>query len=153
MFTKHGMYGTPTYWSWSSMKQRCYNTKASGYEYYGGAGIQVCERWKVDFKNFLADMGERPEGTTLDRIDSSKDYEPGNCRWADHTTQRVNQKTRNSTSGYAGVRQKGNRWEAATKIDYKYHFIGMFATAKEAHQAYLDYRTKQTSDRVEVVVK
>ena len=62
------------------MGVRCRNPNADSFRFYGGKGIKVCERWKI-FDNFLADMGERPEGTTLDRLDSAKDYEPGNCRW------------------------------------------------------------------------
>lgn len=92
--TAHGhnpKYGkrSGTYRSWDGMKQRCLNPKATGYKRYGGAGVTVCERW-LKFENFLADMGERPEGTTLDRIDSSRGYEPGNCRWADRSTQNRN---------------------------------------------------------------
>ena len=84
---------TPTYSSWNAARDRCYNPRATGYERYGGRGIRVCDRWS-DFSAFLEDMGERPEGTTLDRIDSDGDYEPGNCRWADQVTQNQNRKTR-----------------------------------------------------------
>jgi len=80
---------TPTYFSWMNMIQRCTNPKAPGYPYYGGHGIAVCKRWR-EFAAFLADMGERPEGTTLDRIDGGKDYEPGNCRWATKDVQMSN---------------------------------------------------------------
>jgi hypothetical protein len=80
---------SPTYRSWDGMKQRCLNPKATGYARYGGAGITVCDRW-LDFANFLEDMGARPDGTTLDRIDSARGYEPGNCRWATRSEQNKN---------------------------------------------------------------
>ena len=72
---------SPTYWSWLGMIGRCRYPKHPFFHRYGGKGVKVCERW-LTFENFLADMGERPEGMTLDRLDSAKDYEPGNCRWA-----------------------------------------------------------------------
>lgn len=87
--TTHGMKNTPTYTSWCAMKQRCTNSKRPSYNYYGGRGITYCERWK-DFNNFLADMGVRPEGTSLDRIDSNGNYEPDNCRWATYKVQARN---------------------------------------------------------------
>jgi hypothetical protein len=63
------------------MRARCFTPGSTGYEYYGGRGITVCERWDV-FENFVEDMGERPPGMTLDRRDGNGDYEKGNCRWA-----------------------------------------------------------------------
>ena len=77
---KNGAYASPTYITWRGMKLRCDNPKNASYKNYGAKGISYCERWKI-FANFLEDMGVRPEGLTLDRIDPSKDYEPGNCRW------------------------------------------------------------------------
>lgn len=73
---------TPTYRTWQHMISRCHSPTSDNYPNYGGAGIVVCERWRASFENFLADMGERPEGKTLDRVIGSKGYEPSNCRWA-----------------------------------------------------------------------
>jgi hypothetical protein len=75
------------------MWSRCTCTKHNSFKDYGGRGIAICDRWKV-FENFLADMGERPAGLTLDRINNDKGYEPGNCRWATRSEQQRNQRRR-----------------------------------------------------------
>jgi len=102
-FRKHGATGSETrgtrhtraYRSWSHMHDRVRNPNTWSFEHYGGRGIQVCERWsgRDGFKAFLSDMGERPEGKTLDRFpDIDGDYEPGNCRWATHDQQMANRR-------------------------------------------------------------
>lgn len=86
---QHGHSRSSTYESWHAMTQRCGNRKSKDYPRWGGRGIKVCDRWR-DFRNFLADMGERPDRHSIDRIDGTKGYEPGNCRWASHEVQQNN---------------------------------------------------------------
>lgn len=95
LFKTHGMTRHPTYSSWRGMKDRCYCKSHSEYKRYGAVGVKVCERWRDDFLAFYNDMGPRPEGYSLDRIDPRGDYEPDNCRWADSSTQATNKKNWN----------------------------------------------------------
>lgn len=88
----HGQsHRTRTYVSWDSMIQRCTNPKTKNWRWYGAMGVAVCDRWRK-FANFYEDMGDRPEGMTLDRINPAGNYEPGNCRWADSLTQGRNKR-------------------------------------------------------------
>jgi len=88
---KHGMYNTPTYRSWSSMIARCTNPMHHQWKDYGGRGIKVCEEWTI-FENFFSDMGERPKGKSIDRIDNDKGYNSKNCKWSTRTEQNRNKR-------------------------------------------------------------
>jgi hypothetical protein len=90
--TQHGGYGSLTYKSWDAMIQRCTNPNSTAFKNYGAKGVQVCKHWR-QYKNFAKDMGDRPIGTSLDRVDPSGNYEPSNCRWATRITQARNKRT------------------------------------------------------------
>ncbi len=108
--TTHGMVDSREYYSWKSMKSRCLNPNDIGYKNYGGRGIIVCDRW-LRFENFYEDMGERPEETSIDRIDNSCNYEPGNCRWATDKQQANNRRSCRILE-YLGMKWTVAQWSA-----------------------------------------
>ena len=105
----HGMTKTRTHYSWLRMKDRCLNPNATSYHRYGGRGISICDKWMNSFEAFLSDMGECPDGMTIDRIDSNGNYEPGNCRWATAKEQARNRNS-NHTVTHDGRTQCVAAW-------------------------------------------
>jgi hypothetical protein len=105
--TKHGLSNSRVYHIWDSMIARCYRANSAGYKNYGGRGIKVCKRWH-EFKNFYADMGE-PNGLTLDRINTNKNYSKSNCRWASYEEQ-ANNRTNNIVLEFRGKRKTLCEW-------------------------------------------
>ena len=106
--TTHGQCSTGAYKSWGAMLQRCDNPKNPGYYMYGAVGISVCEEWSV-FENFFTDMGPRPDGTSLDRIDSKGDYCKDNCKWSTPQEQ-ANNTSRNRYLTIDGVTHTYAQW-------------------------------------------
>lgn len=88
----HGLVRTGAHSSWAAAKARCYDPKHTAYAAYGGRGIRMCPRWREDFRAFLSDMGERPAGMSIDRVDPNGHYEPSNCRWAPPEVQAANKR-------------------------------------------------------------
>lgn len=115
--TTHGLSRAhpKTYRSWKDMRARCRNPNDSDYSDYGGRGITICAAWE-DFATFLNDVGPRPEGMSLDRINVNGDYEPGNVRWASDETQ-ANNKRNNVTIEYLGERKTVSQWCRQFGID------------------------------------
>jgi hypothetical protein len=93
--TTHGLCDSPTYMVWHSMKARCTCINSRNYYNYGRRGVKLCDRW-MKFDNFVLDMGVRPDGLTLDRINPYGDYEPSNCRWVEKSEQNRNKRVRKS---------------------------------------------------------
>jgi hypothetical protein len=142
MAKKHGHNSSPgkspTYTSWEHMIGRCTNSRNSCWEHYGGRGITVCERWRK-FENFLADMGERPKGTTLERCNTDGNYEPQNCRWATRAEQQNNRRD-NVVIEYNDVRRTVKEWADVlginkTTLDFR---IRRGWTAKRAIEKAID---------------
>ncbi len=106
--TKHGMFGTRTYNIWGKMIQRCTNPKVYNFDDYGGRGITVCARWRK-FENFFADMGEAPDGLSIERKENDKGYKPGNCEWATCKKQNNNRRS-NAFITHGGETKTIQQW-------------------------------------------
>lgn len=114
--TIHGLSNSPEYNCWEGMIQRCRNPKSNRYSSYGGRGIKVCDRW-LKFENFYSDMGSRPEGLTLDRIDVNGDYCPDNCRWITNLEQQNNRRD-NVLIEFQGKVQTIADWSRELNLTY-----------------------------------
>jgi hypothetical protein len=119
----HGQTGSATNKIWSGMKKRYYQTNSSVYYKYGGRGIRMCDRWlgRDGFKNFLSDMGEKPDGLTIERIDNNGNYEPGNCRWATLSEQANNKRSNVMVSESENLTQCAARLSLNYKRLHKLH--------------------------------
>ena len=111
---KRGVFRTLGLIAWSAMKQRCNNPSASHWDKYGGRGIKYCNRWE-QFTAFLEDMGDRPLGKSIDRINNDGNYEPGNCRWATQSEQ-LNNRGNNHVIERDGVRHTIAEWSEISGI-------------------------------------
>lgn len=127
---------SPTHITWRSMIDRCYNPSREAYKYYGALGVTVCERWKT-YENFLEDMGERPDGMTLNRVKGAKEYSPENCEWATRSVQAYDQRIRETNkSGVTGVcwDKRVGKWEAYISVNKKKVSLGFYNTIKDASE-------------------
>jgi hypothetical protein len=132
----HGMSKTPSYKMWARMKSRCLSKTNPGYKYYGGRGITIHPPWVHDFKAFHDYIITLPnalkKGYTIDRIDNSGNYEPGNIRWADSHTQGANQRSKGGAGGYTGVFKNYKRYSSKITIRGNVVFIGSADTPRAA---------------------
>lgn len=136
------------------MLARCYNPNNKEYARYGGSGIKVRKVWRGSkgFDRFVEDMGERPKGYTLDRINGKLSYGPDNCRWATTRVQSLNRNNTRSTSGYPGVSfyKASNKWQAyidLPRIEGRKNrkFLGYFWDLEDAIEARRTAEQEQTN--------
>lgn len=120
---KSGSSKKSVYFAWQGMLNRCRNKNISKYSYYGGRGIKVCERWATSFENFIHDMGDRPEGMTIERVDVNGDYCPENCKWDSRMEQMRTIRSR-SKWGIKGVVKRANGWAVYIGLNYKKIYVG-----------------------------
>lgn len=125
----HGLSNTPTYRTWTDMRRRCKLPHNKNFKHYGARGIVVCDRWQGSFEAFVADMGLRPDGTTLDRKDNNGPYSPENCRWATMGEQQNNRRSNHPIT-----------WRGET------HNLGIWA-------AKVGFRKERLSQRIEYLRK
>ena len=143
-------FNTREYITWESIKGRCYNKNNPAWKSYGGRGIKMCQTWKNSFEQFYKDMGDRPPGTSIDRINNDGNYEPGNCRWATARDQAINRRlTSLSSTGVKYVSISGGRYRAHPLKNGKRKHLGYFKTINEAKKAvkefYVEHKTSRST--------
>jgi len=143
-FERHGQVKTKLYKVWSNMKNRCYNNKNDRYKDYGGRGIFVCDSWRNSFVAFAQDMGNVPEGKTLDRIDNNGPYNKDNCKWSTAKEQARNRRT-SKIIEYDGRTQSLAAWCDELKLNY-IHTLGRINTCKWPIEKAFNYKTITTGD-------
>lgn len=137
IYEKHSMCETSIYKLWSGMIQRCTNKNHSKYYLYGGNNVSICDRW-LKFENFYEDMGDRPDGKSLNRINGAKIYSKETCEWASYSTQSFDQRLRkDNSSGVTGVywNKRQQKWTAAIYFKNKRISLGSFTIKSEAVHA------------------
>lgn len=136
LIERHGLRKSPEYRIWAMMKTRCYNKNFARHKWY--AGVEVCPEWRKSFKAFYDYIGPRLDSKlTLERIDGSKGYEPGNVKWATREEQARNRRMQSSnTSGYRGVHKSQNTWQASISWKGKHINLGSFKDIELAALAY-----------------
>lgn len=138
---RHAIKGEETseYSTWLGIKDRCNNKNNPRYKDYGGRNIKICRQWSSSFENFLDDMGKKPNPTySIERIDNDKGYYPGNCIWADATTQNRNQRIKkNNSSGVTGVNWNvdAKKWIVRITVNHKRIHVGYYSDLNKAKEA------------------
>ncbi len=137
LVTTHNKSRTKQYRCWKSMINRCHSIKHILYQKYGGRGIVVCDKWKNSYQEFYNDMGEKPEGMTLDRIDNDKGYSKENCRWANRTVQQNNRGKFNHRIDYEGISLTSAEW--ARILEVNRHLPAMWNKLGKVNKMFIKY--------------